>query len=189
MSWGGIQEVIQSDPIIFVVYTPFAAGHFSSLYVELSACLGEISLLGREETKWEHSQLTLLLLSHLDLVLIAHDIKREHSNHCLFVVNADQRRHYTEVTLRQSRKVLYQNQSIYHLPHGSNSNHSARQAGLNFSETADLLGASSTAIPRVYRDYSQKIKYSVSDSSLGKNALQMSEIKGEQSDFFELIGR
>lgn len=47
----------------------------------------------------------------------------------------------------------------------------ARRAGLNFSETADLLGASSTAIPRVYRDYSQKIKYSVSDSSRGKNAL------------------
>lgn len=56
MSWGGkiisqAFKVIQSDPIIFVVYTSFVAGHFSSLYVELSAPLCVISLLGREGKK------------------------------------------------------------------------------------------------------------------------------------------
>ncbi len=50
----------------------------------------------------------------------------------------------------------------------------ARRAGLSISKTADLLGFSSTSIYMVYREWSEKEKYPVSGSCVGKNAL-MSE--------------
>ena len=64
----------------------------------------------------------------------------------------------------------------------------ARQAGLSISETADLLEFSHTMISRIYKERLRK-KYLVNKSFMGKNALLMPEVRGEWTDWFELIER
>uniref|UniRef100_A0A3Q2XEK8 C2H2-type domain-containing protein n=1 Tax=Haplochromis burtoni TaxID=8153 RepID=A0A3Q2XEK8_HAPBU len=70
---------MQSDPIIFVVYTSFVARHFSSLYVELSARLCEISLLGGEETKWDQEGEQLVLKEEIHTFMVTAAEERDHS--------------------------------------------------------------------------------------------------------------
>ncbi len=57
----------------------------------------------------------------------------------------------------------------------------ARRAGLSISKTANLLVFSHTTISRVYRKWSKKEKM--------KNALLMSEVRGEWADWLEMIER
>ncbi len=65
----------------------------------------------------------------------------------------------------------------------------ARRTGLSISQTADLLGFSHTTISRVYRERSEKRKYPVSSSCVDENALLMSEVRGEWTDWLEMIER
>ncbi len=65
----------------------------------------------------------------------------------------------------------------------------ARRSGLSISKTADLLGFSCTTISRVYENGLKKRKYPVSGSCVDKNALLMSEVRGEWADWLEIIER
>ncbi len=65
----------------------------------------------------------------------------------------------------------------------------ARRAGLSISRSADLLGFSHVTISRVYREGPKKRKYSLSGSCVDKNALLMSEVRGEWADWLEMIER
>lgn len=53
-----------------------------------------------------------------------------------------------------------------------------RQTDLSISETPALLG-SCTTISSIYTERSEKSKYPVRGSSLGKNALLIPEVRGE----------
>ncbi len=55
--------------------------------------------------------------------------------------------------------------------------------GLSISKTADLLGFSRTTISK------EKRKYPVSGSCVDENALLMSEVRGEWTDWLEMIER
>ncbi len=57
------------------------------------------------------------------------------------------------------------------------------------SKTADLLGFSCTIISSVYREWFEKEKYPVSGSYVNENALLMSEVRGEWTDWLEMIER
>ncbi len=65
----------------------------------------------------------------------------------------------------------------------------ARRAGLSISETADLLGFSHTTISRVTENGPKKRKYTVSSSCVNENALLMSEVRREWTDWFEMTER
>ncbi len=65
----------------------------------------------------------------------------------------------------------------------------ARRDGLSISKTAVLLVFSHTTISRVYREWSKKRKYPVSSSCVDKNALLMTEVRGEWADWLEMIER
>ncbi len=65
----------------------------------------------------------------------------------------------------------------------------ARWAGLSISKTADLLGFSRTAISRVYREWSQNRENIQWAAVVDKNALLMSEVRGEWADWLEMIER
>ncbi len=64
-----------------------------------------------------------------------------------------------------------------------------RRTGLSISETADLLGFSHTTISRFTENGTKKRKYPVSASCVDENALLMSEVRGEWTDWLEMIER
>ncbi len=65
----------------------------------------------------------------------------------------------------------------------------ARRAGLSISKTADfLLGFSHTTISTT-ENGQKKRKYPVSGSCVDENALLMSEVRGEWTDWLEMIER
>ncbi len=65
----------------------------------------------------------------------------------------------------------------------------ARRTGLSISKTADLLGFSHTTISRFTENGPKKRKYQVSGSCVDENALLMSEVRGEWTDWLEMIER
>ncbi len=65
----------------------------------------------------------------------------------------------------------------------------ARRTGLSISNTADLLGFSHTTISRFTENGPKKRKYPVSGSCVDENALVMSEVRGEWTDWLEMIER
>ncbi len=66
---------------------------------------------------------------------------------------------------------------------------STRRAGLSISKTADLLGFSRTTIFRFTENGPKKRKYPVSGSCVDENALLISEVRGEWTDWLEMIER
>ncbi len=62
----------------------------------------------------------------------------------------------------------------------------ARRAGLSISKTADLLGFSQPSLGFTENGL-KKIKYPVNGSCVDKNALLMSEVRGEWADWLEMI--
>jgi len=58
----------------------------------------------------------------------------------------------------------------------------ARQAGLNISQSAQVLGFSHTTISRVFKECCEKEKHPVCGSPVGENALLMLEVRGEWAD-------
>ncbi len=66
---------------------------------------------------------------------------------------------------------------------------STRRTGLCLSKTADLLGFSHTTISRFTENGPKKRKYPVSGSCVDENALLMSEVRGEWTDWLEMIER
>ncbi len=65
----------------------------------------------------------------------------------------------------------------------------ARRAGLSISETPDLLGFSHTTISRFTENGPKNRKYPVSGSCVDENVLLMSEVRGEWTDWLEMIER
>lgn len=64
----------------------------------------------------------------------------------------------------------------------------AREAGVNVSETAGLLGFS--CISTLYTEFYGKAKqHFVSGSSMGRNALFMREVKGEWREWLNQTAR
>lgn len=65
----------------------------------------------------------------------------------------------------------------------------AKHAGLDIPDTADLLGFSTQSSLGFTGNGPEKRKYAGSVSALSKNALLVSEVKGEWPRSVELIGR
>ncbi len=66
----------------------------------------------------------------------------------------------------------------------------ARLAGLSISQTADLLGFLHTQPSLGFTENGpKKRKYPVSGSCVDENALLMSEVRGEWTDWLEMIER